>query len=322
MPKLKRIMSIPELEENIINGTGIAIDICNIKHSPIHCHESLLELVFCLSGSVSLRCNQDLVTLNAGDMYCLGLEDIHCLYSDTDNITVIFHIDMHKANLPWDTIRSSYFSIENNNLEPYQVRPLRKIKDLLLSILYSYVKNGTLDFKDTDFFIPKTVSILIKYFDWNSQFILSENIDDELRQRLRSIVKYCGTNYMNKLTISQLAAELHINENYFSQFMKKSGYRSFSDLVGYLRCFYAQFMLLEGEMSIIQIADKVGFSDVKYFYKYFKRIWQQTPTEFRQWFEDYIKEDDCIAYYSSDDFLPLLKDYIVEDFTSNMLSAK
>lgn len=127
---------------------------------------------------------------------------------------------------------------------------------------------------------------------------------------------------MKKLTISQLAVAVHINENYLSQFMHKSGHGSLSNLISYMCCFYAQYLLLTTEMSIIQIADKCGISDVKYFYKYFKNAWKQTPQEFRQWFVIYLKEDDFSYYYFNDEIIAKVEPFITEFFSNAVFERK
>lgn len=317
MTKPKKIMDIPDISFNTISGTAIKVDIYNIKHSPVHCHNNFITLVFCLKGQINILSNQDILTLKCGEIYCIGLNDLHCIFSDTDNITAMVYLDIHKISLPLDTIQCSCFVIENDSFDSFRSKPLREIKQCLLAIIYSYAQSGTVKAATANHLTDKIIELLMKYFDWNSGFDLSRNINCELRQRLRSVVKYCGINYMHKLTIPQLAATLHVNENYLSQFMKKSGYGSFSAMISYFRCFYAQFLLLSSDLSVIQIADKVGFSDVKYFYKHFNRIWHKTPTEFRQWFKNYIKTENAIHYYSSknnDELLNIIKDYIVEDF--------
>lgn len=322
MRTIKKIMDIPDRTCPAIGDTPVAINICNVKHSLVHYHQALLEMVLCVEGTVSIRCNEEIVTLKKGQLFTIGFNDIHCLYSDTDNIVIVFHININHAAMPVELLKCSSFACEDFDLESYQIKPMHHIKDIILATVYTYTKFNKLDSAKTTAACNTVADLLLKYFDWNNKINLTPNVNDELRQRFRAVLKYCEKNYMKRLTISQLAAAVHINENYLSQFMHKSGHGSFSNLIGYMRCFYAQYLLLTTEMSIIQIADKCGFSDVKYFYKYFKNAWKQTPQEFRQWFVSYLKEDDFAYYYSSDEIIAKVEPFIAEFFSNAVFERK
>jgi AraC-like DNA-binding protein len=115
---------------------------------------------------------------------------------------------------------------------------------------------------------------------------------------------------------------VHINENYFSQFIHKSGYGSFSNLIGYIRCNSAQFLLLSSELSVVEISDRCGFSDVKYFYKHFKQIYKKTPSEFRRWFAGYIKNPERVYHYTAEEILPFLEPFTAEYFSECVLKDR
>ena len=320
MRKTKKILDITESSVALIGDTSVAINIDNIRHSPVHCHESYIEIVYCLEGSVNILCNQETAFLHQDEIFTIGFDDLHCIYSDEPNMIISMHIDMKKMDIPWDTLKYTYFACESISCEPYQVQPLQKIKDYIIASAYSYIKYGTLDKDTADLMCHDILELMISYFDWYNHINLSPENNNELRQRFREIMRICSTNYMNKITIPQLAAEVHINENYFSQFIRKSSYKSFSNMIGYLRCFHAQYMLLNTEMSVVQISNKCGFSDIKYFYKNFRRFWGKTPTEHRKWFAEYIKTPDDVYHYDRNELLSRIEPFIADYFMKNVFS--
>ena len=314
-------MDIRDHVIDFIGDTPVNIEICRIGRSEVHYHSSLIEMVFCLEGSVEILCNHESTTLKKGEMFTIGFDDLHCIYSDEDNIVIHFYMDMKQMNIPWETLKYTYFACEDVSCEIYQRKSLQMIKNYILAATYRYVRYGTLDSTDAHTLCHNILDLLMKDFDWFNHINLSPNSNNELRQRFRTIMKYCAENHRNKLTISQLATHVHINENYLSQFIHKSGYGSFNNLIGYMRCNIAQYLLLTSTMPVVDISYKSGFSDTKYLYKYFKAFYNKTPTEFRKWFADYIKIPTDVACFTNDEILPVLEPYIADTITSMIITG-
>lgn len=75
----------------------------------------------------------------------MGFNDIHCLYSDTDNIVIVFHININHAAMPVELLKCSSFACEDFDLESYQIKPMHHIKDIILATVYTYTKFNKLD---------------------------------------------------------------------------------------------------------------------------------------------------------------------------------
>lgn len=158
------------------------------------------------------------------------------------------------------------------------------------------------------------------YFDWFNYINTYPNKNAELRSRFQQITAYCQKNYTKKVTISQLAKTVHINENYLSQFIKNSSFGSFSKMMGYIRCFAAQHLLLTTGYSVIEISNQCGFSDDKYFYKNFKLFFNKTPSQYRRWFAQYIKLHNRVENIPADQAHKTLEPYVAEHFSHHILS--
>lgn len=198
---------------------------------------------------------------------------------------------------------------------PYSIHD---ICNLAASLLYT--KNNGLQSKQADRFVNKISGILLEYFDWFNSFTNVPGSNNEIRKRFQAISKYCRTNLRKKVTISDLAKTVHINENYLSQFIHKSPYGSFSNMMGFIRCYVAQYLLLSSELSVIEISSQCGFSDDKYFYKHFKFAWRQTPSQFRQWYKDYIRTPDNITAITNEEAHKILGPYAAEYFALDILN--
>ena len=138
--------------------------------------------------------------------------------------------------------------------------------------------------------LEELMDVLLQYFNWFNYENQDDYMNVELYERFHRVLAYCVDNYNQKITVSQLAAMENINRNYFSQFIGKTIFSSFSNMVNYIRCWHAEDLLLTTDMPNAEISYACGFSDPKYFYAAFKDLWGCTPSEHRQQYEEYYQE--------------------------------
>ena len=213
MRKVKKILDIENKQINYAPGSVISVEVCKITHTHVHTHSSTVELIYCLEGEVNIRCNHEIVALKKGQMFTVDFEDIHCLFSDKDNLLIVMHIDLTKLEKPWSYIQYVYFACEDNSCQPYQRAPLQQIKNLILATAFLHTRKGSLSANENKAVANKILSILLEYFDWFNFINVYPNKNDEIRERFQAISAYCQNNLRNKVTISELAKTVHINEN-------------------------------------------------------------------------------------------------------------
>lgn len=323
MRKTSKILDINDEQVNYIEGTPLAITIADIRHTSPHIHSCATEFVFCLKGSVCLICNHEKVTLREGEMFTIYMEDLHCIFSEEENTTLLVQLDLQNVNMPFDVLSQAYIACEDLSCKDFQIKQLEQMKYYLLSVAFAYAKSGSLDVEYATSAANVITDHMCEYFDWISLISKYPPHDNkDLVARFRSIYGYCYSHSAEKLSISMLAEKVHINENYFSQFVKKSPYGNFSLMLGYMRCYDAQTLLLTTDKSIIEISDACGFSDDKYFYKNFKYWWGITPTGFRDWYYGYVSAPESIRYFSGKEAVGMLASYISEFMAAHIFDLK
>ena len=92
---------------------------------------------------------------------------------------------------------------------------------------------------------------------------------------------YIDAHYGEGLTLKQVAGHCHINTSYLGQVFRKETGKSFTDYVNELRVAQAKQLLLQPELKVYEIAERVGFTDYHYFLKIFKKVTGITPTDLR-----------------------------------------
>lgn len=101
----------------------------------------------------------------------------------------------------------------------------------------------------------------------------------------RDIIKakeYIDQHYMENLSLNVLAEEIHMNPYYFSSFFKKNTGENFKDYVNRIRIEHAVPMLLSSDRKTYEIAEKVGFGDIRMFNAAFQKVYQETPGSYRK----------------------------------------
>ena len=99
---------------------------------------------------------------------------------------------------------------------------------------------------------------------------------------IRVAKQYISDNYYKALTLEMVSREIGFNATYFSSMFKKETDMNFSEYLKKIRIDNAKNMLLDTDQSVEDISYAVGYSDIKYFSRLFKKLTGLTPTEFRK----------------------------------------
>ena len=108
------------------------------------------------------------------------------------------------------------------------------------------------------------------------------NLKESESKPIRMAKDYIYQNYNSNLCLGTISKDLGFNSSYFSSLFKKETGENFMDFVIKVRMGYAKQFLEQTDLDIIDIAEKVGYSDLKYFSKIFKRNIHLTPLEYRK----------------------------------------
>lgn len=151
-----------------------------------------------------------------------------------------------------------------------------ELKDMELDFLnYSELKERFENFESLCSFL---YDILIYIKQLNGHTVNEGDINAYFSQ----MVKYIDNHFQSRLYLKDLSAKFYINQVYCCQFFKKNLGKTFSEYVTELRIKKACELLKHTELSIEEVATKVGYVDYYYFNKVFKKQCGITPTKFRK----------------------------------------
>lgn len=101
-------------------------------------------------------------------------------------------------------------------------------------------------------------------------------------EKMKQILKFLENHYMEKITIEQIAKEVNLSPSYFMKYFKNTMGTSFIDYLNEYRLTMASRLLMTSDSSILNIAAEVGFDNLSYFNRSFKKRFKQTPREYRR----------------------------------------
>lgn len=103
-----------------------------------------------------------------------------------------------------------------------------------------------------------------------------------------AIKNYISINPSRKLSLSDIADYCHYSVSRIAAVFKKETGRSIINYILDVRINKSKGLLAEGLISLEDIAYEVGFSDVNYFIRTFKKLTGSTPLQYRKTFVDSV----------------------------------
>ncbi|MGC5772027.1 response regulator transcription factor [Paenibacillus pabuli] len=187
---------------------------------------------------------------------------------------------------PW-THNDNYY---NQLIEEFKSLMLHK--EQLMGLLYSLVMEWNQLFAQTTL---GRISMIHSFQSWYEveQWIkqTSESIrkadeqvsySQEMIDGVKKAVMIMQNDLGQAFTASGLSQQLNISRSYFSQCFKDIMGKTFNDYSRYIRMEKSKEYLLNTNNTIFWIAERVGYTDEKYFSRIFREMTGVLPSEYRQ----------------------------------------
>ncbi|GAB2025251.1 response regulator [Lactovum odontotermitis] len=124
----------------------------------------------------------------------------------------------------------------------------------------------------------------IQLLEKSKRYEKTENIKFELGELNADIhaelMKYIRENYQKKIYFPKLAHELGYGESTLYRIIKEAGEVSFTELLNRYRIQKSIEIQFSQKHTLEELAERVGFSDAKYFVRVFKKVTGSTPKDF------------------------------------------
>lgn len=112
--------------------------------------------------------------------------------------------------------------------------------------------------------------------------MLYENrINGTAREDIKRLLEYMKENYMKDISLKTAADLINMSESYLSFIFKKETGTGFTDYLNSLRVDKAAHHLVNSQLPIYEIALEVGYENINYFGRIFKKIKGVSPQKYR-----------------------------------------
>jgi YesN/AraC family two-component response regulator len=99
---------------------------------------------------------------------------------------------------------------------------------------------------------------------------------------IRDVLNFVDFHYMEPLTLESLAKRYAVNRNYLSTRFSKEVGMTLTDYINLTRVRRSLKLLGDSELSMQEVAERVGYSDANYYTRTFRKIHGSTPNEYRK----------------------------------------
>ncbi|MBQ8893874.1 MAG: helix-turn-helix transcriptional regulator [Clostridia bacterium] len=99
---------------------------------------------------------------------------------------------------------------------------------------------------------------------------------------LEAAMAYINEHFTERITLESVARAVGIHPVTLSRNLTEQGRTNFSSYLNYLRCSYAAALIKSSNSTVSEIAYAVGFGSIRNFNRAFLKIYQLTPTQFRE----------------------------------------
>lgn len=252
-----------------------------------HWHDEI-EIIYMVEGSVRVGVNNKMYDVMEGDILLISSGDIHCFMpesSHSNRVVIQFNL----------SIFDNFTSIVKERKE---IRPLfdrskrlsrywdkdvkadmeKQIKSLIRE--YDDKKEGyKLALKAR---LYDLVVLLIRKVPMETRTYEEESKQRDTLSRLENVFQYVENNYYSGISLEQAACEAGFSTYHFTRFFKQNTGITFSQYLSNFRITKAEWLLMNDDCNITEVAYKSGFNSIKTFNRVFKSHKGQTPSEYRK----------------------------------------
>lgn len=277
--------------ENITfdNKIPVVVNVWHIDEYPLHCHEDVIEIILVLQGAVKVKSSFEFFTLNAGDYIVVNRGDSHKIWrhGEADNLVAIFHISLKFYQVSFPHIDYVIFACESFDLAKFKGHT-EQLRGMLLQLYDSLLQCRGKTCETVQRIMDRLMQVLVREYSLEQYYNRSSDIRGDKLEIYYTIVKYIYEHYHRKNILQYIASREFYSTSYISHLFKEVGAASFQDILGYIRVYRAERLLLETDRPIARIAEQCGFSDSKYFNRTFYKWFRIKPSDYRKIYQKEI----------------------------------
>lgn len=264
-----------------------------VGHHPAHTHEDFIEIVFVAAGRGEQTINGEQVPIAEGDLFLFNPHVVHSFTSDDndpllicnclflpnmaglsdkncrDFLGVAYHYLLHR--LRSEEAPGKYLRLAGPT--PGEIR--RSFEEM--TVEYERRADGYVQILKAEL-----TKLLIRIFRLYRESCQKKDQQVLHRLLVRQTLSYLEEHAAEPVSCEHLARRAYLSVNYFRTIFQKITGKTVIAALQEIRVEQACRLLEETMLSVAAIAGRVGYSDVKFFYKVFREQMGETPGAWRR----------------------------------------
>lgn len=273
----------------------IHIDKADSRYSGVMHKHDFIEIVYVISGSARHAIGEMLYEVKKGDLIIVNYGVPHAFTPIDDGeeqfstYDLLFTTELFEitgiGKYDFSSLANSYLfytlfsdsAIGENSLN--LIRSETKDFAGLFSKIYEEYTNRKSGFMNMlRAYLIELITLIFREIDKKTR----RDITREQREVVSKAIDYMKHNYNTKINLDNIVSDIFLSKNYFRQLFKSTTGMSVTDFIQSTRIEEACRLLLTTDRTVFDIAGDCGFTDMKFFYKIFKKITGKTPGDYRK----------------------------------------
>jgi AraC family transcriptional activator of pobA len=243
---------------------------------PLPPHRQIIHsIILVTQGSIIASSGVDNYTVEQNTMIVIPAGQITSLSFMSENIEGFY---LHFSD--------DYLSHAKVDLSKWLIRPVIKFEDAESEHLSTLLKRmQKLNENEANADIIKLyLATFLAEMEQSPDFRLRINFPahERLTMKFKRLLNY---NITKDRSISFYASELNVTPNHLNKSVKLTLDRSASALIDEMLILEAKVLMQKNNLSVSEIAFEIGFEDISYFGRFFKKHTGFAPTEYRKMIE-------------------------------------
>lgn len=238
-----------------------------------HWHEHV-ELIYVLEGEAIFEVNQMEVCAHKGDFIVANSNDLHSIYCTgkrMKDMVIIFEMDKISKTLAGkNALFNSY--IQNDEI----------IGEYIQGLCEEFTGKKS----ESRLMCKGLVYMLIAHLTRHHAVAILEEKNMVKRakklERINVVLDYVEKHYPEILSNTELARLIHVSENHFYYLFREIVGVAPHQYVNELRLKKAMNLLINGDYTLTQVAEKTGFTDYNNFGRKFKEYYGYPPSKVKR----------------------------------------
>ena len=274
-------------------SAGIQASIESYMYYPFHLHDTYIEIICVLNGSVDIYDSAVCYKLKENEIHILNAKDPHKIISDIpETLLLIVHIDKEVYADIYPKLKLGYFTTYSRDANGYILSEMKYFRFLLASVYLEDIEKTPSEFK-LDALTKEIIELLFDEFH-DYAYTLSasggynivrrkyDGRDYDEFYRAYRIADYIETYFKDSITLSEIAKDEFLSVPYLSKYIKDNLGVTFSDLLSIARVSEAERLLSLTNKTIEQIALDVGFANRAHLFQHFSKWFSKSPSAYRK----------------------------------------